>query len=331
MVSPLRPHSLGEILDQTLHIYRTNFKTLIFPVVVIQVVMMLSYGLTQRINALNIGSKLLEIGLPLLLAPFTPLLEHWLFGDFTVSLNNILWSISVLLIVLIITTPFLIRDFAVFHLGFATPISLPHAYASGSLILALFLLFVAGGLCTLPGLYLPSPDNFVSFFSSPLLFWSLIDLRSLLIVLPVSLMGFVIYTVLSVAPCVAILEQHTPLKSLWRSWQLVRSSFWRVATMVIILGVLMQCVGWLPRFFVIVILSYLNAGIPNMFTWGITFALVLVQLGMIVYLPIQFGAFTTLYYDLRVRHEAYDLLVRQQHLSNTDDILPVEQSDVTNT
>lgn len=331
MLSSLHPHSLGELLDRTLRIYRANFKTLIFPVVIIQIVMVISYGVTQRLNTLNVGSEIWEIGLPQLLSPFTPLLEYWLFGDFTVSLNNTIWSISALLFVLIITLPLLIRDFALLHLGVSNRASHPHAYVSGGLILAVLLLFVAGGLCILPGLYLPSPDNFVALFSSPLLFWSIIDMRSLLIVLPVSLMGFIVYTMLSVAPCVAILEQVKPLTSLRRSWQLVRSSFWRVATMVVMLGVLMQCVGWLPRFFVIVILSTLNPGISEIFIWGIIFALVLVQFGMMIYLPIQVGAFTILYYDLRVRHEGYDLLVRQQYLSNTDDTRLVEQSDTQDT
>lgn len=110
-----------------------------------------------------------------------------------------------------------------------------------------------------------------------------------------------------VAPVVATVEGAGPVRSLTRSWTLSKGSRWRVLGLLALLIVLQLVISTIFSFVFLTALA------------GDDIVRVVVQQGVnlvasIAWAPVQWGTFTVLYYDLRVRREAYDLTLAAEAL-----------------
>ena len=116
-----------------------------------------------------------------------------------------------------------------------------------------------------------------------------------------SVVFFVRYLFISQA---IVIERQTLPGAFSRSWRLTRGSFWRVfgyALVIYLIAIIFESiVGGVPS----AILAL--GGQPILSGLFSAIATVLVE-------PFQLGAVTLLYYDLRVRHEGFDL----EHLAGT--------------
>ena len=110
-----------------------------------------------------------------------------------------------------------------------------------------------------------------------------------------------------IAPAVATLEGTGAVTTLRRSWHLSAGHRWRVIALLFLLIVLQVIIGVL-----------LSAVLLATFAAETTTRTVLQQVVNlavnVLWAPIQWATFTVLYYDLRVRKEAYDLQLAAEAL-----------------
>jgi membrane-anchored glycerophosphoryl diester phosphodiesterase (GDPDase) len=111
-------------------------------------------------------------------------------------------------------------------------------------------------------------------------------------------------------------EDLGPVAALRRSWQLSRDSIWRNIFYVVLLFIISSVVLGLP----LTILQSVGSifGAINASVGGLLYA-VSIGLGFIVSIiwqPFAAVAAVLLYYDLRVRHESYDLQLRVEQLES---------------
>jgi hypothetical protein len=112
------------------------------------------------------------------------------------------------------------------------------------------------------------------------------------------------------APQVVILERCSPLKGFHRSWQLTRGSFWRVMVLVLAVSLWMALLVAIP----LVVGEFLAHtaqlyGQDTLFTAALTLARGGSQILAVLVFPLPIIVSTLLYYDQRVRVEAFDIVV----------------------
>jgi len=108
-------------------------------------------------------------------------------------------------------------------------------------------------------------------------------------------------------PVVATIERSGPLQALRRSWTLSTGARWRVLALLSLLLILQMILGLLFAF------VFLGAFIADPFLRTVV-QQVANLVASVVWAPIQWGTFTLLYYDLRVRREAFDLALSAEAL-----------------
>lgn len=119
---------------------------------------------------------------------------------------------------------------------------------------------------------------------------------------------FFLITSWMLVPVVATIEGAGPVQALVRSWRLATGSRWRVLGLLALLVVLQGVISVLFGF------VFLSAFIADPLVRTI-----LQQAANLVasvaWAPVQWGTFTVLYYDTRVRREAYDLSLAAEALT----------------
>lgn len=110
-----------------------------------------------------------------------------------------------------------------------------------------------------------------------------------------------------IAPIVATLEGAGPVRALQRSWRLSSGNRWRIMGLQFLLGILNFVISTLLSAVLLGALTS-DAGVRG----GLQ--AIINAVATILWAPIQWGTFTILYYDLRVRHEAYDLQLAAEAL-----------------
>lgn len=108
-------------------------------------------------------------------------------------------------------------------------------------------------------------------------------------------------------PTVVTLEGARPIAAIRRSWSLAGGARWRILGLLLLMAILSSIISLL---FTFVLLS-------TVATQGAVRTVLqqLVNLAVaVVWSPIQWGAFTLLYYDLRIRKEAFDLQLAAEAL-----------------
>ena len=118
--------------------------------------------------------------------------------------------------------------------------------------------------------------------------------------------GFVFASWL-VAPVVAAVESVGPLHAIRRSWWLSNGHRWRILGLQTLLAVLQAVLSTLISF--IFIASFISDN-------ALRFALqnIVNVLATVLWAPVEWGTFTILYFDLRVRKEALDLQLAAEAL-----------------
>ena len=111
-----------------------------------------------------------------------------------------------------------------------------------------------------------------------------------------------------VSPAIVMLEQAGPVTALRRAWALSTGNRWRILGLILLLSVLQVVLSSLLSF--VLVASLATDQIVQ---------LILQQavnlIATIAWAPVYWGTFAVLYYDLRVRHEAFDLQLAAEALT----------------
>lgn len=103
-----------------------------------------------------------------------------------------------------------------------------------------------------------------------------------------------------VSPAIAILEGLGPVASLRRSWSLANGNRWRILGLMTLLVILQVVLSSLISILIVASIAA-EEGVQLAVQQGVNL------LTTIAWAPVYWGTFAVLYYDLRVRKEAFDL------------------------
>ncbi|MSP12748.1 MAG: hypothetical protein EXR62_07305 [Chloroflexi bacterium] len=98
-----------------------------------------------------------------------------------------------------------------------------------------------------------------------------------------------------------------PVQALQRSWALTRGQTLRCIGYLLLLWLLSLLVTGLP---ILVIQQFILALLPQSLGWASGISTALGSIANVLWQPLYVAAIVLLYYDLRVRHESYDLALR---------------------
>jgi hypothetical protein len=308
-IIPLRPVSLGEILDGAFQAIRTNPRTMIGVSAVIVAAATVLSSLPTAALLVDVGRSSLfapgaQAGLSDLGSTITGLLRAQL-PAYVVTLVSTavlgaLLTICVSNAVLGVRTPFgalwrRVRSRLGAVLGLAALVTL--------------LSLAAGGIFLVPGLLVMRTDALLGV---------LVVVGGLL---PAAVVSLWLFAKLGLAAPALLLEDRGPADALRRSWGLTRGSFWRVLG-VLVLAALIQGIGAgivaTPFSIVAAILStVLGGGADTPYPgFGANLVQLLVAgvgttIGGAIFYPFTAAVTTLLYLDLRMRREGLDVeLVR---------------------
>lgn len=124
----------------------------------------------------------------------------------------------------------------------------------------------------------------------------------------VGLVGTVyIFASVLVAPVIATLERTGPATALRRSWRLSEGNRWRIIGLQFLLFIVNVVISTvLSAIFVAPIISDTNV--------RTVIQQIVSLIANIAWAPVEWGTFAVLYFDLRVRHEAFDLTLAAEAL-----------------
>lgn len=292
----LRPLGLGELLDQSIRLYRRNFIKFIGIMALIQV----PVGIVQLIyTLLSLGNYVSTMNDPAALQD-PPAVIGSAFG----FLGATLLSAAISLIFISgIATAALTRAVADTYLGKDTGILEAYQRIGNSwlrLVGALLLAFL---------------------ISIGLILWAMVPCIGW-----VSGLGMLIFFGTVVFPLIApiiVLERHGATLAIRRAWELARRRFWWILGFAFILYLFSQLIITGPSMLITLVVGSLSPasssytiGGQNLLSTIIQSALSLV-LGLL-YLPLSQTAITLLYIDLRVRTEGFDLAILAREASGSD-------------
>jgi hypothetical protein len=110
-----------------------------------------------------------------------------------------------------------------------------------------------------------------------------------------------------VAPVVAAVEPVGPIHAIRRSWWLSNGHRWRILGLQILLTVLQAVLSTLISF--IFVASFISDAVVRVVLQNIVNVI-----ATVLWAPVEWGTFTILYFDLRVRKEALDLQIAAEAL-----------------
>lgn len=121
-----------------------------------------------------------------------------------------------------------------------------------------------------------------------------------------------LYTALAFAPVAIVLERKSVMDSISRSFGLVRNHFWRVLGIRLLAGLVAAVVAGAVAvpFSIAGQLTLLNADTSGPFILATAIAAVGSAIGQIVTAPFNAGVVVLLYTDIRIRAEAFDLVLQ---------------------
>lgn len=132
------------------------------------------------------------------------------------------------------------------------------------------------------------------------------------IVAAVAILGGLVGTVFVfaswlVAPVVAAIEPVGPIHAIRRSWWLSNGHRWRILGLQILLAVLQGVLSTLISF--IFIAAFISDTVTRLVLQNLVNVV-----ATVLWAPVEWGTFTILYFDLRVRKEALDLQIAAEAL-----------------
>ena len=271
----MRPLTIGEILDQAFRLYRKNFLTFLGIVALIYIPFsplnaLLSYFMTASLT--NRAPS-----------PFLPI-QYW---------------ISFIGTMILAVTQFMV-------VGVALSRAIAMTYAGHSIS-------VTDAFRQMGKTWFRVPGVVAIYFILTLLagIWMLIPCVGWL-----SGLGILLYLGIAIMPLLApimSLEKQGALATFRRAWDLARARFWWLVGFVLLLTILSWIIVNGP---VILVSSVLNLilesqiGTGAQTVWTVIVQALVQVIGSVLYLPLQMGAMTVLYFDLRVRFEGLDIALQ---------------------
>lgn len=312
----LRPMSIGDLLDSSFRLYRSQFVTFIGIVALLQVPSLILQLLIQ----LTVGRGPFEAIMQFSMRPPVPRPGQNILELFPINEFLTFYAVSIGvglfqgLIVQSLMTGALANAVSRSYLRQTT--SILDAYRLGArrfgamvlvtlLVSAMTLVLVGllfGCIIGVFGAAISSGDQSAQ-FQSLLIFLAALFAGLLLFLLVLLLLG----VRLIFLPQAVFLEGSGPLESFRRSWRLVSGSFWRVLLILVLMTVLAYLISVLPATIVNTALSLSGRPTVERALRNQIITTLIAQVGVIVSLPLQLSLFTLLYYDLRVRKEGYDI------------------------
>jgi len=289
----LRPLGVGDIVDRVFALYRSRpllyiaiaaVPYLVFILVIAAATVALAgtfLGLAQFANVLASGD------LP------DP---RELLTAMVAFIGFVLFIVVAAVVILSTQTTALVYAMSARYLG--RPITLGEAFRAG--------------LRATPRVILTGLAIFMTFvlFWAALIITMAVSQQTLVVVVAVivGLVGsFYILASTLTAPVIATLESVGPLTAIRRSWSLAAGNRWRILGLQLLLIVLNG-----------VISAVVSAIFVTTIIGDATLRTVAQQLvnaaTTILWAPVEWGTFAILYYDLRVRHEAFDLQLAAEAL-----------------
>jgi hypothetical protein len=110
-----------------------------------------------------------------------------------------------------------------------------------------------------------------------------------------------------VAPVVAAIEPVGPFGAVRRSWWLARGNRWRILGLQLLLAVLQVVLSTFVSF--VFVIAFLGNDLARLVAQQVVNVI-----ATILWAPVEWGTFTILYFDLRVRKEALDLQLAAEAL-----------------
>jgi hypothetical protein len=289
-----RPLSLGQLLDQSIRLYRHNFIKFIGIIAIVQI----PTTLLQILSSTLAASDVLEG-----LSYADPGAIGEIYGPFflrTMGLGALLLVFNFVL-VQGVGTAALTRVIADSRMGENTGILQAYRKIGPAWIRILGSLLLLVVLCLALAIWTIVPC--IGWISGP---------------------GMLIFITLVVIPMVApvvVLESKTGFSAIRRAWELVRRRFWWIIGFVLILYLLGQVVISGPTALLNVVLSFATDQTDSLSQQTLRNAVIqsLSQLLLaLLYQPLRLAAITLAYFDLRVRTEGLDLALQAQPIIQED-------------
>ncbi len=269
----LRPLRLGEILDATIRLYRRNFWLFVAIITLAEIPYVLVQVLLPLIYPQSSTAAADIFSLRWWLINSVIFFVRWLFVD----------SIGAMALSYAISQRYLQQ--------MVGPLD---AY----LRVGRSLLGLAGVMFILPGLFLA------------ITIWGLVPCIGWISSLGVFI--FLMLGIMPLIPVVLVVERQPSLKALLRAWDVSRKRFFWLMGFNLLLGIFSWILVSGPSLVASGLLVSLvdqsliaNTDVVYSVIWSVSGTLF-----NMLFLPIQVGAWTVTYYDLRVRYEAFDLALQ---------------------
>jgi hypothetical protein len=297
----LRPLGVGELLDQAIRLYRRNFLKFIGIIAIVQIPLSLLQMVTSLVTVTGVNTLDPTVTDPA--SPFELFTPTYFIG----LLGTIVVGVISIILIQGVATAALTRAVAGSYLGESLGIIESYQKIGQAwlpMIGALILAFIVGiGLVI--WLLIPCV-GWLTGFGMLAFFW--------LVLVPL------------IAPTV-VLERQPWTVAIRRAWDLARRRFWWVLGFVLVLFIFSQLVITGPVTLISLVFQMVSGGPLQMSMTENVIQVVLQSLvGMIfgvVYWPLQLTAITLMYFDLRIRTEAFDLTVL------TSNLTPEQQGEIT--
>jgi hypothetical protein len=301
----LRPLSMGELLDQAVHLYRHKFLTFIAIIAVVQIpltVLQLVFSLLSFSNQF-IQSELGDISTR---SPFFSTLST--LGYYAGMGETYLLPVINFILVTGVASAALARAVAGSYSGEAIGIMKPYLQIGPSLLSLL-------GTFFLVGLYLIG-----------LFIWLLIPVFGWFT--GIGMLAFFWAVIVPLIAPITVLERAKVGRSIRRAWDLTRQRFWWTLGFIFILFSFSFIIIRGPTMLINYIFELIIGGVFGSYLMLMVQTLLqaLIQLiSDLIYLPLQLTAITLFYFDLRIRAEGLDLAL----LSASESGSPLNLAQIT--
>ena len=289
-----RPMEIGELLDASFVLYRRNLLLLVAISAVVQV----PFAILNLVvfQLLGVGAALDAAGSP----GFTVSPSGTLSGAQVTAFKDLLAYLGLVVVVqMLVVLPLSLAAMsrAVSDRYLDRPASLGSSYAAaarrgGALLGAiLLLLLLIGGvsvvmLAAIAGATLAGPFGILPAIGL-LVAW--------LVLLPLIAVRSTVF-----APAIVV-EGVGSVAGLQRSWRLTRGAFWRTFAVLVVVLLLQTVVGWVLQVPVGLLLSGTSTGTQEFVGQAVS------AVTSVAVSPLSLIALTLVYYDLRIRREAFDI------------------------
>jgi hypothetical protein len=309
----LRQLDLGELLDESFRLYRSNFLTF----VAIAALILVPYGLVSLVAQYPLQAQIADLqnqttsgANPFAQQSLSDLISEMLFWYVGMIIVNLLYAVifQPLLegaLAYTISQRYLGHERGVGE-GFGAAVRHSPALIGARLIPVLVGVMISGAIIAVMGLIvaaLVGRSLSDSLDSGSLGLIVGVGMLAFMLIGVVALVGLALLVRILFTSQVIMVEGAGPWQSLVRSWRLTQGSFWRIVGYMLLIALLMYLLAALPMFVLSFAMSII--GLDQRVQLIITTCTSTVI--SVIVTPFSVIAYTLLYFDLRVRREGFDL------------------------